>query len=364
MKFPVLVPYVFRAYPDFLGAIFALTLIGILVQWSIDWHLALRQGIWALAGFVLFFVLLKVPYTSFMKSSIGIYGLLLALLIFVHFAGHESHGARRWIGFGPLMVQPSEFMKISLLLILVWLFGKDLEREGLPFNKVVFAFGITAIPGFLIAKQPDLGTTLGLYFALGVFLVLRGIRSRTFFLALWGSIILLPIVWQVLWNHLHDFQKDRIRTFLNPEADPMGLGYHTLQSMVAVGSGGWFGQGLKGATQVRFRYLPGAHTDFAFAVFSEEWGFLGTIVLLAINGFILWFGYKTALSCKDERGFLLAAGLTCLFGINFLINASMVVGILPVVGIPMPLLSYGGSALLVSLMGLSLLLNIRIHAKT
>ena len=237
-------------------------------------------------------------------------------------------------------------------------------KEGLSFGKVLLATSMAALPGILIAKQPDLGTAIGLFFCLGVFLFLRGIRSRTFFTALWVSVILLPIGWQVVWNHLQGFQKDRIRTFLNPESDPSGLGYHTLQSMVAVGSGGWFGQGLKGATQVRFRFLPGAHTDFAFAVFSEEWGLVGAAALLLANAYILWFGYKTAVLCQESRGFFLAAGLTSLFGISFLVNASMVVGILPVVGIPMPLLSYGGSALLVSMMGLALILNVRTHEET
>lgn len=356
--------YVLRSYPYFLLDIMGLILAGILVQMSIDWHLALRQGIWALAGVGVFFILVNVPYKVILKQSLPFYGFLLVLLILVKVAGHQSHGARRWIGYGPVMIQPSEFMKLALVLALVWVFGKMDGKEGLSFGKVLLATSMAALPGILIAKQPDLGTAIGLFFCLGVFLFLRGIRSRTFFTALWVSVILLPIGWQVVWNHLQGFQKDRIRTFLNPESDPSGLGYHTLQSMVAVGSGGWFGQGLKGATQVRFRFLPGAHTDFAFAVFSEEWGLVGAAALLLANAYILWFGYKTAVLCRESRGFFLAAGLTSLFGISFLVNASMVVGILPVVGIPMPLLSYGGSALLVSMMGLALILNVRTHEET
>ena len=356
--------YVLRSYPYFLLDIMGLILAGILVQMSIDWHLALRQGIWALAGVGIFFILVNVPYKMILKQSLPFYGFLLVLLILVKVAGHQSHGARRWIGYGPVMIQPSEFMKLALVLALVWVFGKMDGKEGLSFGKVLLATSMAALPGILIAKQPDLGTAIGLFFCLGVFLFLRGIRSRTFFTALWISVILLPIGWQVVWNHLQGFQKDRIRTFLNPESDPSGLGYHTLQSMVAVGSGGWFGQGLKGAPQVRFRFLPGAHTDFAFAVFSEEWGLVGAAALLLANAYILWFGYKTAVLCRESRGFFLAAGLTSLFGISFLVNASMVVGILPVVGIPMPLLSYGGSALLVSMMGLALILNVRTHEET
>ena len=356
--------YVLRSYPYFLLDIMGLILAGILVQMSIDWHLALRQGIWALAGVGVFFILVNVPYKVILKQSLPFYGFLLVLLILVKVSGHQSHGARRWIGYGPVMIQPSEFMKLALVLALVWVFGKMDGKEGLSSGKVLLATSMAALPGILIAKQPDLGTAIGLFFCLGVFLFLRGIRSRTFFTALWVSVILLPIGWQVVWNHLQGFQKDRIRTFLNPESDPSGLGYHTLQSMVAVGSGGWFGQGLKGATQVRFRFLPGAHTDFAFAVFSEEWGLVGAAALLLANAYILWFGYKTAVLCRESRGFFLAAGLTSLFGISFLVNASMVVGILPVVGIPMPLLSYGGSALLVSMMGLALILNVRTHEET
>jgi rod shape determining protein RodA len=361
-KIPV--SYVLRSYPYFLLDILGLILAGIVVQMSIDWHLALRQGIWALAGVGIFFILVNIPYKMILKQSLPFYGFLLVLLILVKLAGHQSHGARRWIGYGPVMIQPSEFMKLALVLALVWVFGKMDGKEGVSFGKVLLATSMAALPGILIAKQPDLGTAIGLFFCLGVFLFLRGIRSRTFFTVLWVSVILLPIGWQVVWNHLQGFQKDRIRTFLNPESDPSGLGYHTLQSMVAVGSGGWFGQGLKGATQVRFRFLPGAHTDFAFAVFSEEWGLVGAAALLLANAYILWFGYKTAVLCQESRGFFLAAGLTSLFGISFLVNASMVVGILPVVGIPMPLLSYGGSALLVSMMGLALILNVRTHEET
>ncbi len=358
------ISYVFRSYPFFLLDILAIILSGILVQWSINWHLAVRQGVWAIVGFGMFVVLLSIPYKQILKVSFPIYSVLLLLLLLVKVAGHQSHGARRWIGYGPVMIQPSEFMKLALMLVLIWFFGKMDDKEGLPFAKVLVAAGMAMAPGVLIAKQPDLGTAIGLFFCLGVFLFLRGVRSRTFFTALWASVILLPIGWQILWNHLHGFQKDRIRTFLNPESDPTGLGYHTMQSMVAVGSGGWLGQGLKGATQVKFRYLPGAHTDFAFAVFSEEWGLIGAFFLLLANAYILWFGYKTAILCRQSSGFFLAAGMTSLFGISFLVNASMVVGILPVVGIPMPLLSYGGSALLVSMMGLALVLNVRVHEET
>ena len=166
-KIPV--SYVLRSYPYFLLDILGLILAGIVVQMSIDWHLALRQGIWALAGVGIFFILVNVPYKMILKQSLPFYGFLLVLLILVKVAGHQSHGARRWIGYGPVMIQPSEFMKLALVLALVWIFGKMDGKEGLSFGKVLLATSMAALPGILIAKQPDLGTAIGLFFCLGVF---------------------------------------------------------------------------------------------------------------------------------------------------------------------------------------------------
>lgn len=163
------ISYVVRSYPFFLLDILAIVLSGILVQWSIDWHLAARQGVWAIAGFGIFVVLLGIPYRQILKISFPIYGFLLVLLILVKFAGHQSHGARRWIGYGPVMIQPSEFMKLALMLVLIWFFGKMDDKEGLPFEKVLIAGGMALVPGILIAKQPDLGTAIGLFSALESF---------------------------------------------------------------------------------------------------------------------------------------------------------------------------------------------------
>ena len=353
--------YILRSNSTFLGVILVMIFLGLLTQYSIDWHLALKQGIWAVVGVALFWICLMVPYKTFLQKSPYIYTVLLVLLVLVRVVGHESHGARRWLGVGSIMIQPSEFMKLALLFLLIYLFGREPSLEGLRVDRILLAFFLTLIPAYLISKQPDLGTALGLIFTLAIFFVLRGIRAHTFFLTILASVTALPIAWQLIWTHLHSFQKDRIRTFLNPEADPMGLGYHTLQSMVAVGSGGLWGQGIHGATQVKFRYLPGASTDFAFAVFSEEWGFLGALLLIILNILIIWFGFETAMTASDPKGFYLAAGLTGVFGISFLINAGMVVGILPVVGIPMPFMSYGGSALLMTMVGLALILNVRLR---
>ncbi len=355
--------YILRSNRLFLIVILLMIVLGLVTQYSIDWHLAFRQGVWALAGIGLFWICLLIPYKVFLEKSPYIYGILLVLLLLVRFAGHESHGARRWLGVGPIMIQPSEFMKLALLLLLVTLFGREAASDGLRVGRILMAAALTMVPAYLVSKQPDLGTALGLVFTLVIFLILRGVRSHTFFLTFLASVTALPVAWQLIWTHLHSFQKDRIRTFLNPEADPTGLGYHTLQSMVAVGSGGFLGQGIHGATQVKFRYLPGASTDFAFAVFSEEWGFLGAFLLIALNVMIVWYGFDTANSSRDPAGFLLASGLTGVFGLSFLINAGMVVGVLPVVGIPMPFMSYGGSALLMTMVGLALIVNVRLREK-
>lgn len=357
------VPVLVKLHPELLVALGCVLVIDLVTLYSVVPYLALKQGMWQLAGLFVSWGVLLVPYTLFVRNSRLIYAAVVLLLGVVFLAGHVSHGARRWIGVGSIQIQPSEFMILALVLLLTWLMCHEGPQSFLGMKAFLQGVAVTALPAFLIARQPDLGTAFELIIILAVFIFLKGIPSRIISISLLGAIAFFPVVWEMVWNHLHEFQKNRIRAFIDPSSDPSGLGYHTIQSIVAVGSGGWTGQGFAGATQVRYRFLPGAHTDFVFAVYTEEWGFLGALLFLGLMAYLVWFGFRTALECRDQSGFFLAAGLTGFLLFGFLINALMVLGILPVVGVPMPLLSYGGSAMIVSLVSLAFLVNIRMYSK-
>lgn len=355
--------YLVKLHSGLLVALFAVLAIDLVTLYSVAPYLALKQGMWQLTGLVVSWGILLVPYPLLLKNARWIYGIILSLLGIVFLAGHVSHGARRWIGIGPFRIQPSEFMILALVLFLTGLMCS--EKRELPLGLKLFLAGLSAtiIPAALIARQPDLGTAFELLIVFSVFVFLKGIPSRVLTITLLGAVAFFPVAWEVFWRHLHEFQKDRIRAFLDPASDPSGLGYHTIQSIVAVGSGGWFGQGLSGATQVRYNFLPGAQTDFVFAVFTEEWGFIGALLFLGLVSYLIWFGFKTAQECRDISGFYLASGVTGFLLFSFLINSLMVLGVLPVVGVPMPLMSYGGSAMIVSMAALALLLNVRLYSK-
>jgi rod shape determining protein RodA len=357
------VAYILKVHPLFLVALGGVLGIDLLTLYSVAPYLAMKQGIWEVVGLLVSAGILMIPYTLLVRSARIIYGVVLTLLFVVVLFGHQSHGARRWIGVGWFQVQPSEFMILALIFFLTATLlrnGKDVHLTPGLFAGSAIA---TLLPAFLIARQPDLGTAVELSIIFSVYILLKGIPSRVVSISLIGGLAFFPVAWEVLWTHLHEFQKDRIRAFIDPASDPSGMGYHTIQSIVAVGSGGWFGQGLSGATQVRYQFLPGAQTDFVFAVFTEEWGFAGALLFLSLMAYLVWFAARTALECRDPVGFYLASGVSGFFLFGFLINALMVLGVLPVVGVPMPLMSYGGSAMIVSLGSLALLLNIRFYAK-
>ncbi|MHB8370379.1 MAG: FtsW/RodA/SpoVE family cell cycle protein [Leptospirales bacterium] len=360
---PQIGAYILKVHPVFIGVLGAVIGIDLLTLFSVVPYLAMKQGMWVAVGLGVALGILMVPYTILVKNARVIYAVVLALLLVVVLAGHQSHGARRWIGVGWFQIQPSEFMILALILFLTAYFlreGRDLPMTPARFLGGAFA---TILPAILIARQPDLGTAVELSIIFSVYVLLKGIPSRVVTIFLLGGLAFFPIAWEVVWTHLHEFQKDRIRAFVDPSSDPSGLGYHTIQSIVAVGSGGWFGQGLSGATQVRYKFLPGAHTDFVFAVFTEEWGFAGGLLFLGLIAYLVWFAARTALECRDPVGFYLASGVMGFLLFSFLINALMVLGVLPVVGVPMPLMSYGGSAMIISLGSLALLLNVRFYSK-
>jgi rod shape determining protein RodA len=274
----------------------------------------------------------------------------------VFILGRTVSGARRWIHVGPLTVQPSELFKLIFIITLAWALtsarGERLSRVAL-----VGTFVLLGVPFFLVVKQPDLGTALVLVPVLGATLVGLGLRMKVLGGLALGSVALMPLAWFVL----KPYQRDRLLVYLDPFRDPLGTAYNVIQAKIAIGSGQLLGKGIGGATQSRLAFLPERHTDFIFAVFAEMWGFLGCLVLIVAYALLVLRGFEIAAGTRETRGRILALGVTSVFAVQILINIGMVTGLLPIVGIPLPLMSYGGSSMVVSLTALGLLISIRMR---
>lgn len=348
----------------FLGVIIILLSIGVLTIYSVTsggqstgLSIYLKQAIWIGIGAIVFVMVASLDYHKLARFSYLFYGIGLLLLIFVMVSGKSSRGAQRWIALGPIAIQPSEFVKIPLLLMLATYYSTQ-TRYGWLYRVIVP--GLMALPGFfLIFKQPDLGSSLS-FIAIYVTLLLAiGIKSKTFGLVLLSALMIFPFAWGELWGSLHDYQKERILSFVDPAYDPGGKGYQGLQSRIAVGSGELVGKGLYGGTQTQFKFLPEGHTDFIFAVYAEEWGFLGSFVLVILFLSLFLLGLEIASKAKDMLGALLAIGVVGMLAFNVVVNMAMTIGLAPIVGIPLPLMSYGGSATIMTLASLGLLLSVK-----
>jgi rod shape determining protein RodA len=291
------------------------------------------------------------------KLAYPIYGVVFVLLIVVEVKGAAKMGAERWIDLGFIQIQPSELMKVSLVLVLARYFnGLTIEEVGKPWRLIAPAFLVLA-PAALVLKQPDLGTASKLVMCGGAIFLLAGVR-------LWKFAAVLAILGAVIpyaWNHLREYQKNRVYTFLNPENDPLGTGYHIIQSKIALGSGGLFGKGWMQGTQSGLNFLPEKQTDFIFTMFAEEWGLVGGVVLLGLFMLVFVYGYAIAFRSRSHFGRLLAAGLTINFFLYAFINSAMVMGLIPVVGVPLPLVSYGGTAMMTQMLGFGLIMSVWIH---
>jgi rod shape determining protein RodA len=274
----------------------------------------------------------------------------------VFILGRTVSGARRWIHVGPFTVQPSELFKLIFIITLAWALtsarGERLSRAAL-----VGTFVLLGVPFLLVVKQPDLGTALVLVPVLGATLVGLGLRMKVLGGLALGSVALMPLAWFVL----KPYQRDRLLVYLDPFRDPLGTAYNVIQAKIAIGSGQLLGKGIGGATQSRLAFLPERHTDFIFAVFAEMWGFLGCLVLIVAYALLVLRGFEIAAGTRETRGRILALGVTSVFAVQILINIGMVTGLLPIVGIPLPLMSYGGSSMVVSLTALGLLISIRMR---
>ena len=287
------------------------------------------------------------------------YVLAIILLILVTLIGSRGFGAQRWLSIGGLTFQPSELAKLATALAITRYFSDYPARYGYTVKELLIPGGIIAIPVLLVLKQPDLGTALIITFVSIVLIYLVRVRSRLFGFSVLLILMLFPFVWQIFWESLKDYQRTRLLTFINPAADPTGTGYHVIQSKIAIGSGGFWGKGILESTQSHLNFLPARHTDFIFAVFSEEWGFFGLAVLLILYFALLSWGLDVALKARDRLGMLMASGIVSMFAFYSLINIGMTLGIVPVVGVPLPLMSYGGTSLTTSLFSLGILFNIK-----
>jgi len=317
----------------------------------------LKQLMWISLGAAAFLVMWVWDYHSLARLAYPAYALVLLMLLFVLFEGRASKGAQRWIALGPFSFQPSEFAKLVLILVLAHYYSKAprvgwLQRVILP--------GLLMLPGLLlILKQPDLGSGLSFVAVYAAMLLMVGLRSQTLGVMLLLSVMLFPFVWEGVWGSLHDYQRQRIMAFVNPDYDPGGKGYHALQSKIAIGSGELTGKGLFGGTQSQLKFLPEGHTDFVFAVYAEEWGFLGVLVLLVLFVALIWLSLEIASKAKDQLGALLAVGIVSMLCFCVVVNIGMTAGMFPIVGIPLPLVSYGGSATIMTMASLGLLLNVK-----
>jgi len=320
-------------------------------------------------SFAVMWIVSRIPPKWLEMGAVWIYGIGVALLIAVAVFGLIKKGARRWLNLG-IVIQPSELMKIAMPLMLAWYFQK---REGLQKTwDYAIAAIILAIPVFLIARQPDLGTAL-LVFAAGLYvIILAGLPWKWIlpFVALGVIGILLIIIFgsticaqDVVWPFVHNYQKHRICTLLDPSSDPLGKGFHTIQSMIAIGSGGFFGKGWFQGTQAHLEFIPEKHTDFVFAVFSEEFGFIGNLILLALFFALIKRGLAISASAPNLFTRLLGASVTLIFFTYAFVNIGMVSGFLPVVGVPLPFISYGGTALVTLGFGAGILMSIHRHRR-
>jgi len=310
-----------------------------------------------LVGFALMYFIAQVRPETLRHFSPHIYTIGLVLLLVVLIIGVIGKGAQRWIVLGPIRLQPSELMKLGVPMMLAWTFS----RTALPPKLRVIGVGLllAAIPVALIEQQPDLGTALMILASGLVVIFLAGISWW-----LLGTFIAIGVaVTPLVWSQMHDYQRQRVLTFLNPESDPLGTGYHIIQSKIAIGSGGLFGKGWLESSQGQLGYLPEQTTDFIFAVFSEEFGFAGVLLLTALYIFVIGRGLMIAYSAQDSFSRLLAGSLSITFFLYFLVNTGMVTGMLPVVGVPLPLVSHGGSSLVTLMASFGVLMSIQTHRK-
>ncbi len=315
----------------------------------------IKQINWMLFGLFVSIIVASLDYHILEDFSYWFYGFLILLLLCVLLVGKRSLGATRWLNLGLFSVQPSELMKIVIIVTFARYFNNYHTVGGLSFKDMLFPLGLLILPVIMIMKQPDLGTaTLVILIAFAMSFYI-GFRWSTIFTFIFVTIPLFWFTWSV---YMKPYQKNRVLDFINPERSRLGSGYHIIQSKIAVGSGGFWGKGYVKGTQSQLRFLPEQHTDFAFSVFAEEWGFFGTLVLILLYLSLILWGLNIARRCNDRLGGLLAVGVTAMLFWHTVINIGMVIGLFPVVGVPLPFFSYGGTSMLTSMVAVGILQSI------
>jgi len=317
--------------------------------------LYLTQVYWMIAGFMFMVIFTFLDYRIFERLSYPIYFGVIILLLAVLVVGPKIYGARRWIDLGFFRMQPSELMKIAIVMVLAKYFQDDHTIGGYTIRKLFVPLLLIGLPVGLVVIEPDLGTSLLICFiAFSIFMFVK-IRWQSLLIIGIVGILSVPLAYQF---GLKAYQKERVKTFLNPSRDPRGKGYHAIQSMIAVGSGRLYGKGHLKGSQTQLAFLPEQHTDFVFSVFAEEHGFLGVIIFLCAFFAFLFMGLGVSRAARDKFGAILALGITAMFFWHMFVNVGMVIGVMPVVGLTLPFFSYGGSSLLISLSAVGLLLSI------
>lgn len=343
-----------------LTGVLLLCLVGLVVLYSAaggNIEYVIRQGVRMVLGLVLLVACAQLTPDQLQRWSPGIYLLGLALLLVVMIAGYTGKGAQRWLDLGLFRFQPSELMKCAVPMMVAWVLAARTLPVSLARN--AGACLVIFIPVMFIIEQPDLGTAL-LVLAAGFSVIfVAGIRWRL----LGGIFLLVLAALPVFWHYLHDYQRRRVLNFLDPEQDPLGAGYHIIQSKIAIGSGGLYGKGWLNGTQSHLEFLPERTTDFIFAVFSEEFGFMGAMLLVSLYLFVIARGLMIAASAQQTYGRLLAAGLVFTFFISVFVNIGMVTGQLPVVGVPLPFISHGGTSLITLMVSFGMLMSVNSHRR-
>jgi rod shape determining protein RodA len=360
----------FLSFRDFdwwlMGMVVLLSIISIVEIYTATLHTKYagfhtKQIFWVVGGLVAMFVFSRIDYHKLIDFVPWAYGtfLFFLLVVLIPGIGHKALGARRWIKLGPMLFQPSEWMKLILILMMARYFA-NLGGRSLSWREIFRVFALVGLPMLLVLKQPDLGTALTYLPILIAGLFLGGINLRQSLILVTAAVLLMGVGWSS-GRLLKPYQKARLTSFINPDADPKGTGYQIRQSLIAVGSGGVLGKGAAQGTQTQGDFLPIPHADFIFAAFSEEHGFVGAIFVLLLYFFILMRLIQNAQTAADLSGSLIIMGVVAVLTFQIAVNVGMVIGFMPVTGIPLPLMSYGGSSVLFTFLALGAVMNVRMR---
>ncbi len=318
--------------------------------------LFVNQIIWLGVGWSVFLGLTIIDYNLLNRAAYAVYFFNLIALLYVTLFGKVALGAQRWIDLGFFHYQPSETMKLAMVVVLARILSRhSMHGRGLGFRELAVPLILLGLPFILVVKQPDLGTSMMIMAVSISMLVFCRVRKSIILGGLLALLVAIPVVWQY---GLHDYQRNRVLTFISPHNDPRGTGYNSIQSRIAVGSGQFFGKGYRNGTQSQLEFLPERHTDFIFSVLSEEWGFVGSLLTLGIFCGLFYSIVRIAAGARDKFGALLCIGVLCYVFWHMFVNVGMVIGLLPIVGVPLPLVSYGGSSMLTTMTGLGLISSV------